>query len=276
MNTKVGRNDPCPCGSGKKLKKCCNDAARATKTKKASRGSLGDRTTFRGWWYPRAADLQLPDVPQELRDQFRRELEPTLRKFNEMSFDLKTGVKGGFCWQTSQHLALISNNEESGVGYVEGIWERASNHPWFQKSDIEVSSSSAHAWNTYKGYPIDLTAECYFWNSSGEDTPWLHEPLKEYSNEHVVSYIGMCVQSGFDWSCVSSGTYVLQTYFYADKNVLPKGVRRYMDTANERKEFKSKPRVSRQRDELEFQQVNQIVFKPAIDRMQQHFKAKAA
>lgn len=21
--TKVGRNDPCPCGSGKKLKKCC-------------------------------------------------------------------------------------------------------------------------------------------------------------------------------------------------------------------------------------------------------------
>jgi uncharacterized protein YecA (UPF0149 family) len=21
--TKIGRNDPCPCGSGKKLKKCC-------------------------------------------------------------------------------------------------------------------------------------------------------------------------------------------------------------------------------------------------------------
>ncbi|MGE4553381.1 MAG: type I methionyl aminopeptidase [Desulfovibrionaceae bacterium] len=25
MNTKVGRNDPCPCGSGKKYKKCCMD-----------------------------------------------------------------------------------------------------------------------------------------------------------------------------------------------------------------------------------------------------------
>jgi uncharacterized protein len=25
--TKVGRNDPCPCGSGKKLKKCCGQAA---------------------------------------------------------------------------------------------------------------------------------------------------------------------------------------------------------------------------------------------------------
>ena len=27
MSTKVGRNDPCPCGSGKKFKKCCGSAA---------------------------------------------------------------------------------------------------------------------------------------------------------------------------------------------------------------------------------------------------------
>ena len=25
VETKVGRNDPCPCGSGKKFKKCCNN-----------------------------------------------------------------------------------------------------------------------------------------------------------------------------------------------------------------------------------------------------------
>jgi uncharacterized protein YecA (UPF0149 family) len=25
-NQKVGRNDPCPCGSGKKYKKCCGAA----------------------------------------------------------------------------------------------------------------------------------------------------------------------------------------------------------------------------------------------------------
>jgi len=29
--TKVGRNDPCPCGSGKKFKKCCEEK---TSTKK--------------------------------------------------------------------------------------------------------------------------------------------------------------------------------------------------------------------------------------------------
>ena len=27
MQTKVGRNEPCPCGSGKKFKKCCGAAA---------------------------------------------------------------------------------------------------------------------------------------------------------------------------------------------------------------------------------------------------------
>jgi uncharacterized protein len=27
MSTKVGRNEPCPCGSGKKFKKCCGSAA---------------------------------------------------------------------------------------------------------------------------------------------------------------------------------------------------------------------------------------------------------
>ncbi|MDT7520794.1 SEC-C metal-binding domain-containing protein [Rhodoferax sp. TBRC 17660] len=27
MQPKVGRNEPCPCGSGKKFKKCCGAAA---------------------------------------------------------------------------------------------------------------------------------------------------------------------------------------------------------------------------------------------------------
>jgi uncharacterized protein len=27
LRTKVGRNEPCPCGSGKKFKKCCGSAA---------------------------------------------------------------------------------------------------------------------------------------------------------------------------------------------------------------------------------------------------------
>jgi hypothetical protein len=29
--TKVGRNDPCPCGSGKKFKKCCEEKQKSKK-----------------------------------------------------------------------------------------------------------------------------------------------------------------------------------------------------------------------------------------------------
>lgn len=31
MHKKVGRNDPCPCGSGKKFKKCCEEKIRHKK-----------------------------------------------------------------------------------------------------------------------------------------------------------------------------------------------------------------------------------------------------
>lgn len=37
---KVGRNDPCPCGSGKKFKKCCEA--------KASRKSIGSAQVIQG------------------------------------------------------------------------------------------------------------------------------------------------------------------------------------------------------------------------------------
>lgn len=36
---KTGRNDPCPCGSGKKFKKCCEDKGK-TKILKPERVSL--------------------------------------------------------------------------------------------------------------------------------------------------------------------------------------------------------------------------------------------
>jgi len=33
MDKKVGRNDPCPCGSGKKYKQCCEKLGRTLKFK---------------------------------------------------------------------------------------------------------------------------------------------------------------------------------------------------------------------------------------------------
>lgn len=41
MNSKIGRNDPCPCGSGKKYKQCClNSAHESHSTRKAHEGAI--------------------------------------------------------------------------------------------------------------------------------------------------------------------------------------------------------------------------------------------
>src|SRR5947209_120182 len=40
MSGKVGRNDPCPCGSGKKFKRCCSDVPRQPEGSRAQPGSL--------------------------------------------------------------------------------------------------------------------------------------------------------------------------------------------------------------------------------------------
>jgi len=46
MKQEIGRNDPCPCGSGKKYKKCCGSPITAKHTfevVKSSSGSLAER-----------------------------------------------------------------------------------------------------------------------------------------------------------------------------------------------------------------------------------------
>lgn len=49
MEEKVGRNDPCPCGSGKKYKACCMKAPAATGKKPFKAkviGNTGQKTSF--------------------------------------------------------------------------------------------------------------------------------------------------------------------------------------------------------------------------------------
>ena len=40
MNAKIGRNDPCHCGSGKKYKSCCMNKERPTTGKKKFKATL--------------------------------------------------------------------------------------------------------------------------------------------------------------------------------------------------------------------------------------------
>lgn len=52
MKSPVGRNDPCPCGSGKKFKKCCENNAlgghKATVISSSSQNSLLGKITAAG------------------------------------------------------------------------------------------------------------------------------------------------------------------------------------------------------------------------------------
>jgi hypothetical protein len=46
MERKVGRNDPCPCGSGKKFKKCCEQTliGKKFRAQKLDSSSLAEKT----------------------------------------------------------------------------------------------------------------------------------------------------------------------------------------------------------------------------------------
>jgi len=90
---KPGRNEPCPCGSGKKYKKCCEPKEAASKrlsahkiesedlTRKASSVSgLFQRLSF-------LPPTRLPETPEESlpKEESREDLEPPTQEPTEKS-----------------------------------------------------------------------------------------------------------------------------------------------------------------------------------------------
>jgi hypothetical protein len=65
MNEKIGRNDPCPCGSGKKYKSCCL-------LKKAPAG----KTKLKAKW------LNAPQAPNLMERAFGDAIASTGKTFN--------------------------------------------------------------------------------------------------------------------------------------------------------------------------------------------------
>lgn len=130
-------------------------------------------------WYPSAADLQLPDLPENLRPEARLVLDRALPKM----FQHGVGIQSGKCWRIAQALAIAADEE---LGYVEGVWMRSPNNSWSNSDD--AINPVPHGWNSFHGHIVDLVAEFYNWNSFGEDAPWLHEPLKEYSLQDLRNF----------------------------------------------------------------------------------------
>ena len=65
--TKIGRNEPCPCGSGKKLKKCCGDPRLAQTYTRSDRASALARLEE---WIDRFASDEQDDASDELWGRF--------------------------------------------------------------------------------------------------------------------------------------------------------------------------------------------------------------
>jgi hypothetical protein len=135
------------------------------------------RLTKRGW-HPAAADLQLPDVPERDREAVRQFLSPVLQQ-------IRHRIKGGDCYMTAK--ALMFTADDPRVQYVEGVWTRDKASGYYIGED-EERVPTPHAWNLVDGHLVDLVAEYYFWNSGGEDHPWIHEPLKAYTLDDMSRY----------------------------------------------------------------------------------------
>ena len=77
---KVGRNDPCPCGSGKKFKKCCGKEANEPVTGEGKDGGVGKAI---GWLTSRHAKAVKTSIATMLNDGFDKAEQTQLQKLDE-------------------------------------------------------------------------------------------------------------------------------------------------------------------------------------------------
>jgi hypothetical protein len=100
--TKIGRNDPCPCGSGSKYKRCCL-AKHEAERRASPPGEVED------------------EEEEHLALQMAAFIEPLLRKGGRSPENLKKALTfGAMCWD----LALLDGDEareEALVGYAQGL-----------------------------------------------------------------------------------------------------------------------------------------------------------
>lgn len=76
MNQKIGRNDPCPCGSGKKYKSCCQ-----AKAASGSGSSLKNRKLTAKW-------LNAPAGPDLIERTFGQAIASTGSVFKASNTDV--------------------------------------------------------------------------------------------------------------------------------------------------------------------------------------------
>ncbi len=113
---KVGRNDPCPCGSGKKYKKCCLEKSQAPLPAPPPTSHDAETTEHEGerdWGETESADDLEIEVPTDVASQPQR---PPLRKYP----------------RPDENLASLTPEEEK---IIENWWKGVAPH--YKKRDAE-------------------------------------------------------------------------------------------------------------------------------------------
>lgn len=77
---KVGRNDPCPCGSGKKFKKCCGRQANEPVAEEGKDGGVGKAV---GWLTSRHARAVKSSIAAMLNDDLDKQEQAKLQELDE-------------------------------------------------------------------------------------------------------------------------------------------------------------------------------------------------
>lgn len=111
---KTGRNEPCPCGSGKKFKKCCLNATRPN----VSRGSISER-------YPTLAQAQAMlrqhHAAESVRQQQQGHGNPIVSWMDEVSGYRFVAVKNTVYW--GKNWVIFSN-------FLDYFMKKTLSHEW--------------------------------------------------------------------------------------------------------------------------------------------------
>ena len=107
MNSKVGRNEKCPSGSGKKFKKCClnNQTNQLQISKKFDSLNFQDHRNY------------TPKKKSELRYVVNFKNLPTEITSDIRDYTKREKIVRGCCWYNSSHLSLINEKIEVVHGY---------------------------------------------------------------------------------------------------------------------------------------------------------------
>ena len=128
MTVKIGRNDPCPCGSGKKYKKCCLGTSNSPLLTPISSLTHNDPKGKR-WLNQLIKDLEDQDILTSFISQIETILPPSTseeqkREVARLRMMYQQWQKQTVIWPWSSRLSALASNDPIQIArpYLDELW----------------------------------------------------------------------------------------------------------------------------------------------------------